>query len=105
MTTEIKTWQIVKGELVDVKSSLVDKGRTEALDLEEWIISNPGIIGHGLTIIGQQVQTRSGPLDILAIDRQGNLVIVELKRDMLPREALAQGIDYASDVATWGLDQ
>jgi len=105
VTTEIKTWQIVDGQPQDVKSSLVDKGRTETLDLEEWIVSNPGIIGHGLTIIGRQVQTRSGPLDILAIDRQGNLVIVELKRDMLPREALAQGIDYASDVANWGVEK
>jgi len=105
VTTEIKTWQIVDGQPQDVKSSLVDKGRTETLDLEEWIVSNPGIIGHGLIIIGKQVQTKSGPLDILAIDRQGDLVIVELKRDMIPREALAQGIDYASDVATWGVEK
>jgi hypothetical protein len=105
MTTEIKTWQIADGHLVNVKSSLADEGRKEAVDLEKWIVSNPGIIGHDLTVIGEQVQTRSGPLDVLAIDRQGNLVIVELKRDKLPREALAQGIDYASDVATWSVDR
>jgi hypothetical protein len=105
MTTEIKTWEIVDGRLEDVKSTLADHGRTEPFDLEDWIVSHPSIIGHDLTIIGHQVQTRSGPLDILAIDRLGNLVIVELKRDLLPREALAQGIDYASDVATWGIDR
>ena len=33
------------------------------------------------------------------------MVIVELKRDKLPRECLAQAIDYASDVATWDIDR
>lgn len=56
-------------------------------------------------MIGCQVTTRSGPLDLLAIDRLGNLVVIELKRDRLPREALAQAIDYASDVASWNLDK
>lgn len=105
MTTEIKTWELIDGHLRDVKSALADQGRTETFDLEQWIISNPTIIGHDLTIVGRQVQTRSGPLDILAVDRLGNLVIVELKRDMLPRVALAQGIDYASDVAGWGIER
>lgn len=49
--------------------------------------------------------TGSGPLDLLAIDRSGDLVIVELKRDRLPRETLAQAMDYASDVASWGIDK
>lgn len=105
MTTEIKTWELIDGHLRDVKSALADQGRTETFDLEQWIISNPTIIGHDLTIVGRQVQTRSGPLDILAVDRLGNLVIVELKRDLLPRVALAQGIDYASDVAGWGIER
>ena len=105
MTTEIKTWQLVDGRLEDVQSTLKDQGRTEPLDLEDWIITNPEIIGHDLTVLGRQVQTRSGPTDILAIDSSGNLVIVELKRDKLPREALAQGIDYAADVADWGIEK
>jgi hypothetical protein len=32
-------------------------------------------------------------------------VVIELKRDRLPREALAQAIDYASDVATWSVEK
>jgi len=44
-------------------------------------------------------------LDLLGIDNSGNLVVVELKRDKLPREALAQAVDYASDVATWDVDK
>jgi hypothetical protein len=41
----------------------------------------------------------------LAIDRTGSVVVIELKRDRLPREALAQAIDYAADIATWSLDK
>jgi Endonuclease NucS len=105
MTTEIKNWEIVDGRLVPVHSRLADYGRKEALDLESWLESDPSIIRPGLKIIGRQVLTRSGPLDLLAIDRTGSVVVIELKRDRLPREALAQAIDYAADVATWSLDK
>lgn len=49
--------------------------------------------------------SRSGPIDLLAIDRSGNTVVIELKRDELPRECLAQAIDYASDVASWTVEK
>ena len=62
-------------------------------------------MGEDIAIIGEQVQTASGPLDFLAVDNTGNTVIVELKRDKLPREALVQAIDYASDIADWDLDR
>ena len=105
MATEIKTWQIIDGKLEILEMTLADAGRTEAFDLESWIASNPTIIGSGLAIIGRQVQTKSGPLDLLAIDKAGNTVVVELKRDILPRESLAQSIDYVSDVAGWSIDK
>jgi len=101
MATEIKTWQIIEGKLTHVNSSLVESKRKEKEDLEQWIKSNPEILGEDIAIIGQQVQTKSGPLDFLGIDSSGNLVIVELKRDRIPREAIAQAIDYASDLSTW----
>ena len=105
MGTEIKTWEIREGKPVAVESKLSDGGRTEALDLEAWIEADPSIVRPGLLLIGRQVMTSSGPLDLLAVDRSGDLVIIELKRDRLPREALAQAIDYASDLATWSIDK
>lgn len=105
MATEIKTWEIRDGSLVPIESRLQDSGRTETLDLESWIASDSTILRPGLRVIGRQVPTRSGPLDLLGIDRSGDLVIVELKRDKLPREVLAQAIDYAADVATWPLEK
>ena len=105
MSTEIKTWQVIGGTLQPVNTSLAAAGRREAEDLEEWIASQPAIIGTGITIIGRQVVIKSGPLDLLGIDKHGNTVVVELKRDKLPREVLAQAIDYASDVAGWSFEK
>lgn len=105
MAAEIQAWEIVQGQLKPLNTTLIREGRMEALDLEEWISSDPSIIRPGLKVIGRQVLTRSGPLDLLAIDTSGNLVVIELKQDRLPREALAQAIDYASDVASWSTDK
>lgn len=105
MATEIKTWQIVNGRLTSIDTNLRSQGRTEPYDLEPWLASNPEIIGTDLLVIGKQVQTKSGPIDLLGIDSSGNTVIVELKREQLPRECLAQAIDYASDVADWSRER
>ena len=105
MASEIKSWIISDGTLTPIQSTLTEHGRKEKDDLEKWIKSNPSVLGSDIAIIGEQIQTKSGPVDFLGIDNSGNIVIVELKRDRLPREALAQAIDYASDIADWDLDR
>ncbi len=105
MSTEIKVWQINNGKLEENKTSLVGSGRKEVEDLEKWIVSDSNIISQDILIIGEQVQTRSGVIDFLGIDQLGNLLIIELKRDRIPRVALAQAIDYASDVASWEIEK
>jgi len=105
MGTEIKTWQIVDGKLTSVDAALKKEGRTEPYDLEPWLASNPEIVAADILIIGRQVTTRSGPIDLLGIDKSGNTVIIEIKLSELPRESLAQAIDYASDVAEWTVEQ
>jgi len=105
MSTEIKTWEIVNGELSPVESTLADNDRKETEHLEKWIKTKPDILGTDILVIGEQVYTKSGPLDFLGIDNNGNLVIVELKRDKLARVVLAQAIDYASDLATWDIEK
>jgi hypothetical protein len=105
MGTEIKTWQIVNGKLTSIDTALRDQGRTEPYDLEPWLASNPEIIGTDIMFIGRQVMTKSGPIDLLGIDRTGNAVVVEIKRAELPRETLAQAIDYASNVAEWTVER
>ena len=70
--------------------------------LEDWLESNPdGIIEDGkILIIGRQVATNFGGfIDLVGIDRQGDAVVVELKRNRTPRDTLAQALEYASFVA------
>ena len=105
MSTEIKTWEIVDGQLTSIDSTLAANDRKETEHLEQWIKTKPQILGNDILLIGQQVYTKSGPLDFLGIDNDGNLVIVELKRDKLARVVLAQAIDYASDLASWEIDK
>jgi len=105
MATNIKTWEIVEGKLSPIKSTLAENNRKETEHLESWIKTKPEILGTDILIIGEQVFTKSGPLDFLAIDNNGNIVVVELKRDKLARVALAQAIDYASDLSTWDIDK
>lgn len=105
MASEIKAWQIVDGKLLLIETSLAGNGRKEKNDLELWIKSNSSVLGDDIVVIGEQVKTATGFIDFLGIDRSGNTVIIELKRDKLPRDVLTQAIDYASDVADWGLEK
>ena len=106
MSTQIRVWQIQKDNtLKQCTTSMAEGDRDEPNDLQSWIRSEPQILGDDILIIGEQVQTMSGPMDFLAIDGDGNVVIVELKRNLLSREALAQAIDYASAVASWDVDR
>ena len=70
--------------------------------LEEWLESNPdGVLEDGpLLIIGRQVPTDLGKvIDLLGVDREGNVVVVELKRDRTPRDVIAQALEYAAFAA------
>lgn len=106
MASTIEVYQINKdGKLEIVNTTLADNNRTEPEHLEGWLTTNPNLISSNIRLIGRQVVTKTGELDLLAIDSDGNIVIIELKRDKLPREALAQAIDYASDLASWDIDR
>jgi RecB family endonuclease NucS len=100
MATEIKVWQIINETLQPIETSMVEEKRLEK-DLENWIKTHPEILGENILIIGEQVSTNAGVIDFLGIDASGDLIIIELKRDKLGRDALAQAIDYASEVASW----
>lgn len=65
-------------------------------DLEQWIEQDPSLLEQGLVIVGRQLMLDAGRLDLLALDPQGRWVLIELKRERLRRETVAQAVDYAS---------
>jgi len=93
--TEIRIWTLNKDRLRLVEETSFASERLER-DLEGWLAKNPDLLGRELLVIGRQVRTTSGPLDLLAVDELGALYVIELKRSMLPREVVAQALDYAA---------
>ncbi|MDE2332852.1 MAG: DUF91 domain-containing protein [Bradyrhizobium sp.] len=69
--------------------------------IHNWVAERPELLGLDLLIIGREVVAPDrGRIDLLGIDEEGNLAIVELKRDRTPREVIAQILDYASWIST-----
>ncbi len=74
-------------------------GLQERRDIQEWIAANPGILGDDLLIIGKEFSgfdRTDERLDLLAVDVDGKLVVIELKRDDTGADAHWQAIKYAS---------
>lgn len=74
-----------------------DLGVRERFDLQEWIEKSPDILDEDLLIIAKELILPSGiRLDLLALDKQANLVVIELKRDDSGSDVEWQAIKYAS---------
>lgn len=74
--------------------------------LEDFLERDPSLLGEKLLVIGRQLRTPYGKLiDLLAIDAEGNLHVLELKRDRTPREVVAQVLDYGSWVTQLDRDK
>ena len=74
-------------------------GLRERRDIQEWVAANPEILGDDLLIVGKEFSGFEGineRLDLLAVDADGRLVIIELKRDDTGADVHWQAIKYAS---------
>ncbi|MFB6088414.1 MAG: endonuclease NucS domain-containing protein [Candidatus Aenigmatarchaeota archaeon] len=75
----------------------------ERKDIEEWVVKEPRILGEDLLIITTEYDNYEkirNRLDVLALDKNGKLVVIELKRDKADKTTDLQAIKYASYVAT-----
>ena len=98
---ETKIWKVSNDKLIELNKS--------NLDLEErihkWLENDIKIILPDAILIGSKVKTdHSKEIDLLAIDSNGDLIIIELKRGTTPREVIAQTLDYAAWVSTLKAD-
>lgn len=66
-------------------------------NIRGWLEKAPDILGEKLLIIGKNYRLSSGRhVDLLALDRQGNVVIIELKRDSSVISVDWQSVIYAA---------
>lgn len=74
-------------------------GLKERYDIQEWIAADPDILEAGLLIVAKEYSAFDkvrDRVDLLAVDRSGALVIIELKRDDSGEDVHWQAIKYAS---------
>lgn len=84
---------IQNGNLVEYQKIPVEKEE----EIEEFIENHPSILEKDMFIIGRQVITpQNTRIDLLGLDKEGNLIIIELKKDQTPRDVVSQILEYGA---------
>ena len=102
MSTEPQLFRVDPATKTSMKIPEVDfstLGLQERRDIQEWVVANPGILGDDLLIVAKEFNDfdkTNDRLDLLAVDQDGKLVVIELKRDDSGVNAHWQAIKYAS---------
>ena len=79
--------------------SFRELGFKERKNLQEWLAHQPDALGEELLIIQKEFDGFAGTrerLDLLALDKNGNLVVIENKLDDSGRDVVWQALKYAS---------
>jgi len=85
-------WKTESGELATLAGS---EFKTEE-QLEDYLYANPQLLGE-LVIISRQTKTgsRRDIPDLIAVDTDGNVVIIEIKRGIATEDVIPQVLRYA----------
>ena len=93
MSLSMDLWHIKDEQLIPLNKAALDLEKR----LEAWIELDISMLGIDALLIGRQVHTGyGGYIDLLAINSDGELIIIELKRSKTPRNIVAQCLDYGS---------
>jgi len=84
----------------DFSTDRDEKYLHKLIEENTYIISREITESHVITLGSRLKLPSGGELDLLLIDSEGNVMLVELKRDKGHREAIAQLLDYASELQT-----
>lgn len=93
MPVEFGLWRLEGNKPQPINStSMVNERR-----LEDVLVENIDVLGLFVMLVGRQIPTDTGGyIDLLAIDAEGTVYVIELKRNRTPRDVVAQLLDYAS---------
>ena len=80
------------------ETTFYESNLMERQHIEEWLRKNPEIMGEELLIIGHEYDDfeNNERIDLLAIDKEGNLVVIEVKRDNSGISVDFQALKYVS---------
>jgi alkylated DNA nucleotide flippase Atl1 len=102
------------GPTVQGSPKLIDPATFQSLkarevqEIERWLKQQPSLMGEQLKIVGSQFagfDKTLDRLDLLALDRDGKLVVVEIKRDDSGSGQDLQALRYAAYVSTLTAEQ
>lgn len=80
----------------------------ERKDIEKWVMQFPEVLGEELLIITNEYDKfdrTKERVDLIALDKDGKIVIVELKRDDSGKNVELQAIKYAAYCSTLTMDK
>lgn len=90
------------------EKSFSELGFRERNHLQEWIANNPESLGEEILIIQKEFSgfnDTNERLDLLGLDKKGNLIIIENKLDDSGKDVTWQSIKYASYCSTLTKEQ
>jgi len=89
-----------KNRIIKLKTfNLSEKGFREREHLQEWVVNEEDVFGEELLFIQKEFdgfEDTKDRLDLLALDKKGRLVVIELKTDDSGKEIAGQAQRYAS---------
>lgn len=97
MPLELDAWRIDGDRAEAMAFTPLDfESRLQTLLAADISVADPNLM-----LIGREVATETGKkIDLLAMNRDGHLVVLELKRHKTPRDIVAQVLDYGAYVRT-----
>ena len=96
-------WKITPEGPAKVDETQLEQEELLERHLEDWLVADPSLFGEPLLVIGRQVVIPDvrDQLDLLALDPEGNAVVIELKRGKLKDPVDMQALRYASYISKW----
>ena len=71
-------------------------------EFQSWLAAHPDALEPGLWVVGYEFPIGANREDLLAVDGDGRLVVIEVKRANATREAVGQVLDYVSALEEMG---
>ena len=101
-------YEVATGKLKQVDAiSFVAEGIKERQELQQWLLGCPDALGEDVFVIAEEFgdwEDSRRRIDILALDREGNLTVIELKRTDDGGHMDLQAVRYAAMISSMSFE-